>query len=131
TNATYFSAQVPDPHQWNKQDLYVGTLWFQQKIDQHFTQKLTLGFADQRYALENGDVANGGYIGSYVAPYDGFMDPDCAGTFNKGQLVPVYQFAMNYTTMERNRQADYNLRYENGPISGIIGGTYLWQDFAQ
>lgn len=126
TRQNYFAVQIPDANNWDKTDLYIGTVWAQQKITDQLTQKLMAGFADQRFHIQN----PGNFLGTYSAPYDGWVDPNTFDTYSKGQSVPVTAFALDYSTMERDREVDYNLRYDNGRVSGVAGATYLGQTYA-
>lgn len=130
TPATYFAVQIPDPHEGDYGQLYIGTAWLQQQINEHFSQKLMLGVAQQDFKTDEDDLANGSQIGSYIAPTNNWYDPDSyLGPYNAGQVVPVYAYPYIYTTAEQNREADYNLRYESGDVSAVVGATYLWQDY--
>ena len=131
TPQTYAAFQIPDPSEGDYGQLSIATVWLQDKINDHFSQKLMLGFAEQDFKTDQHDYANGGYIGSYVAPYDGWTDPNTYATYSAGTVVPVYPYNYVYTTAEQNREADYNLHYDGGPVSAVVGATYLWQRYIE
>jgi vitamin B12 transporter len=122
-----FSVQIPDPSNVDETKAGIGSFWIEQQLTRNLSQKLTLGFAGQDFSLNDGPIGNGGLLGTYTAPYDGFTDPLSGGTYAAGQQVPVYQFPFSEKTIENNQEADYNLRYKTDSVSAVLGGTYLGQ----
>jgi vitamin B12 transporter len=129
TAANYYAVQIPDPSDIDVTRAGVVSLWFEQQLGPHLSQKLTLGGSGQDFSIVNGDTANGGLIGYYTAPYDGWTDPDSYLTYAAGQRVPVYQYAATYRTIANSAQADYNLRYRSDWISALLGAAYLGQSY--
>ncbi|HTT06208.1 MAG TPA: TonB-dependent receptor [Steroidobacteraceae bacterium] len=129
TAANYFAVQIPDPSDIDITRAGVVSLWLQQQLGAHLSQKLTIGGSGQDFSIVNGDTANGGLIGYYAAPYDGWTDPDSYQVYAAGQSVPVYQFASTYRTVSHSAQADYNLRYRTDRISAVLGATWLGQSY--
>jgi outer membrane cobalamin receptor len=129
TQANYFAVQIPDPSDIDVTRGGVASLWFEQQLGEHLSQRLTLGGTVQDFLIVNGDTADGGLIGYYSAPYDGWSDPDSGMTYGAGQRVPVYQYAYTYQTISHSRQADYNLRYRTSTVSAVFGATYLGQSY--
>ncbi|MFZ0501766.1 MAG: TonB-dependent receptor [Steroidobacteraceae bacterium] len=124
-----FSVQIPDPSNYDTTKAGIGTLWFEQQLTANLSQKLTLGYAGQDLTAFDGSLPNGGLLGTYMAPYNNFTDPDSGEAFSVGQQVPVYQFPFTYKTIQDNQEADYNLRYRTDSVSALLGATYLRQDF--
>lgn len=124
-----FSVQIPDPSDVDQTKAGIGSLWFEQQLTPNLSQRLTVGYAGQDNSLNEGQLPNGGLLGTYTAPYNGFTDPDSGSTYNAGQQVPVYQFPFDEKTIEDNTEADYNLRYRTDSISAMLGATYLEQIF--
>ena len=122
-----FSVQIPDPSNVDETKAGIGSFWIEQQLTANLSQKLTLGFAGQDFSLNDGPIGNGGLLGTYTAPYNGFSDPLSGETFGAGQQVPVYQFPFSEKTIENNQEADYNLRYKTDSVSAVLGGTYLGQ----
>lgn len=129
TAANYFAVQIPDPSDIDLTRAGVVSLWFQQQLGAHLSQKLTIGGSGQDFSIVNGDTANGGLIGYYGAPYDGWADPYTYQVYAAGQSVPVYQFASTYRTISHSAQADYNLRYRSDWISAVLGASWLGQSY--
>ncbi len=129
TESNYFSRQIPDPSDVDQTKAGIVSTWAEQQLSQSLSQKLTIGVATQDFSIVNGDTANGGLIGSYTAPYNGWTDPNTYNVYDAGQAVPVYQTAYNYKTVNDNKEADYNLRYRTDDISAVLGATYLGQDY--
>jgi vitamin B12 transporter len=123
----YFSVQLPDPSNLDTTKAGIVSLWFAEQLTPHLSQKLTVGWAGQNFLVEDGPLPNGGLLGTYNAPYDGWTDPDTGITFSRGQVVPVYQTPFTYKTVNNNKEADYNLRYRSDTVSAILGVTYLGQ----
>ncbi len=125
-----FSVQIPDPSNYDETKAGIGALWLEQQLTANLSQKLTVGYAGQDFSVTDGALAsNGGLLGTYVAPYNGFTDPDSGETYNAGQEVPVYQFPFTEKTIEDNQEADYNLLYRTDSVSALLGATYLHQGF--
>jgi vitamin B12 transporter len=124
-----FSVQVADPSNVDQAKAGIGTLWFEQQFTQALSQKLTVGYAGQDTSINDGQTPNGGLLGTYTAPSNGFVDPSSGATYNAGQQVPVYQSPFTYKTIEDNTEADYNLRYRTDSVSALLGATYLEQLF--
>ncbi|HEX4025024.1 MAG TPA: TonB-dependent receptor [Steroidobacteraceae bacterium] len=127
TQANYFAVQIPDPSDVDHTLAGVVSLWFEQQLSPALSQRLTVGGSGQDFSIHNGDYANGGLIGYYRAPYDGWTDPDSYLSYDAGQRVPVYQYAYSYKTLSNNDEADYNLRYRTDAVSAVFGATYLGQ----
>jgi vitamin B12 transporter len=127
TQSNYFAVQIPDPSDVDQTKFGILSLWLEQQLSTHWSQKLTVGGAGQDFLIHNGDYGNGGLIGSYTAPYDGWTDPISYLTYAGGQSVPVYQTAYSYKTINDNKQADYNLRYRGEGLSAVFGASYLGQ----
>jgi vitamin B12 transporter len=130
TASSYFAAEIPDPSDVDRTKAGIASLWGVQQLTRALSQKLTVGIATQDFSIVNGDTANGGYIGKYTSPYDGWVDPATFSVYGAGQPVPVYQFAYDYKTVNTNEEADYNLRYRTGLVSGVLGACYLGQVYA-
>jgi vitamin B12 transporter len=124
-----FSVQIPDPSNVDQTKAGIGTLWFEQQFTQALSQKLTVGYAGQDFSLIDGQLPNGGLLGTYTAPYNGFTDPDSGLTYNAGQPVAVYQYPFAEKTIQDNTEVDYNLRYRTDSVSALLGATYLEQVF--
>jgi outer membrane cobalamin receptor len=122
-----FSVQLPDSSNVDRTKAGIGSLWFEQQLLPNLSQKLTIGYAGQDLSVNDGALANGGLLGSYTAPYNGFTDPDSGATYNAGQQVSVYQYPFTYKTINDNTEADYNLRYQTDSVSALLGATYLEQ----
>ncbi len=122
-----FSVQIPDPSNVDETKAGIGSLWFEQQLTANLSQKLTLGYAGQDFSLTDGPIGNGGLLGTYAAPYNGFTDPDSGETYGAGQQVPVYQFPFSEKTVQDNQEADYNLRYRTDSVSSLLGASYLGQ----
>lgn len=130
TQANYFATQIPDPHEVDQTKAGIVSLWGEQQLAAHLSQKLTIGVATQDLAVTNGDYANGGLIGSYTAPYNGWTDPNTYSLYNAGDTVPVYQYSQGtYRTVNNDKQADYNLRYHDDDVAAVLGGTYIGQTY--
>ncbi len=129
TQANYFATQIPDPSATDKTKAGIASLWGEQQISQTLSQKLTVGVATQDYLLTYGALANGGLLGDYTAPYNGWVDPNTYNVYGAGQQVPVYQTPSAYETVNTNREADYNFRYRTETISAVLGATYLGQAY--
>ncbi len=129
TPANYFAVQIPDSSDIDLTRAGVASLWFEQQLGAHLSQRLTIGGSAQDFSIVNGDTANGGLIGYYTSPYDGWIDPNSYGAYSAGQRVPVYQYAFSYRTISHSRQADYELRYRTDGISAVLGATYLGQSY--
>jgi outer membrane cobalamin receptor len=129
TAANYFAVQIPDPSDIDITRAGVVSLWFEQQLGPHLSQKLTIGGSGQDFSIVNGDTANGGLIGYYSAPYNGWTDPNSGSDYAAGQSVPVYQFASSYRTISHSSQADYNLRYRSDWLSALLGATWLGQNY--
>lgn len=129
TLGKYFAVQIPDPSDIDITRAGVLSLWFEQQLGVHWSQKLTIGGSGQDFSIVNGDSANGGLIGSYTAPYDGWADPNSYQVYSAGQSVPVYQYAASYRTISHSDQADYNLRYRSDWLSAVLGATWLGQSY--
>jgi len=127
TQANYFAVQIPDPSDVDQTKAGIFSLWFEQPITPTLSQRLTLGGSGQDFSIHNGDYANGGLIGYYRAPYDGWTDPDTYQSYSAGDRIPVYQSAYSYKTLSNNDEADYNLRYRTNTVSALFGATYLGQ----
>ncbi|HTV79737.1 MAG TPA: TonB-dependent receptor [Steroidobacteraceae bacterium] len=124
-----FSVQLPDSNDPDTTKAGIGSLWFQQQLTTNLSQRLTIGYAGQDVVSTAGVLGNGGLIGYYAAPYDGFSDPDSGGTYAAGDQVAVYQYPYFYKTVNDNTEADYNLRYKTDTASAVLGATYLEQIF--
>ncbi len=122
-----FAVQIADPSNVDQTKAGIGTLWFEQQLAAHLSQKLTIGYAGQDFSVNDGALANGGLLGTYTAPFSGFTDPDSGETYDAGQQVPVYQFPFTEKAIEDNQEADYNLRYQSDRVSALLGATYLGQ----
>ncbi|HEY7929226.1 MAG TPA: TonB-dependent receptor [Steroidobacteraceae bacterium] len=129
TAADYFAVQIPDPSDIDLTRAGVVSLWFQQQLGPHLSQKLTVGGTGQDFRIVNADTANGGLIGYYGAPYDDWTDPGSYQVYAAAQQVPVYQFALDYRTVSHSAQADYNLRYRSDRLSALLGATWLAQNY--
>lgn len=130
TRSNYFAVQIPDPSDVDQTKSGIASLWVEQQISTRLSQKLTIGVATEDFSLTNGDYANGGLIGSYTAPYNGWTDPNSYNVYNAGQSVPVYQTSQGtYRTVNNNKQADYNLRYRADDVSAVLGATYIGQTY--
>ncbi|HTX23387.1 MAG TPA: TonB-dependent receptor [Steroidobacteraceae bacterium] len=129
TQANYFAVQIPDPSAVDKTKAGIASLWGEQQITATLSQKLTVGVATQDYTLTYGALADGGLLGDYSAPYDGWTDPNTYDVYSAGQQVPVYQSPSTYETVDTNKQADYNLRYKSEDASAVLGATYLGQSY--
>src|SRR5579862_8302432 len=127
TQANYFAVQIPDPSDVDQTKAGILSLWMEQQLSSSWSQKLTIGGAGQDFSIHNGDYGNGGLIGHYIAPYDGWTDPDSFLTYAAGQAVAVYQTASSYKTINDNKEADYNLRYRSSALSAVLGASYLGQ----
>jgi vitamin B12 transporter len=124
-----FAAQIPDSNDPDTTKDGIGSLWFEQQLTPNLSQRLTVGYAGQDVLASAGPVGNGGLLGTYTAPYNGFSDPDSGETYNAGQQVPVYQSPYTYKTLNDNTEADYNLRYRTDSVSAVLGATYVEQIF--
>jgi outer membrane cobalamin receptor len=124
-----FSVQIPDPSNVDTTKAGIGSLWFEEQLLPGLSQKLTLGYARQDFKIYDGPTANGGLLGTYTAPFNGFTDPDSGLTYNAGQAVPVYQSPFWEQTVENNTEADYNLRYRTDTVSAMLGASYLDQTY--
>jgi vitamin B12 transporter len=122
-----FSVQIPDPSNVDQTKAGIGTLWFEQQFTPTLSQKLTAGYAGQDFSINDGQLPNGGLLGTYTAPFNGFTDPDSGSTYAAGQQVSVYQYPFAEKTIQDNTQVDYNLRYRTDSISAMLGATYLEQ----
>ncbi len=122
-----FSVQIPDPSNLDTTKAGIGSLWFEQELLPGLSQRLTLGYAGQDFDAYAGPVGPTGLLGTYLAPFSGFTDPDSGETYNAGQAVPVYQSQYWEHTVEDNTEADYNLRYRADSVSAVLGATYLGQ----
>jgi vitamin B12 transporter len=130
TQANYFAVQIPDASDVDQTKAGIASVWLEDQLSSSLSQKLTLGLTTQDFSITNGDYANGGYIGSYVAPYNGWTDPNTYSVYNAGQTVPVYQFSQGtYRTINNNKEADYNLRYHADSIAAVLGATYIGQTY--
>jgi outer membrane cobalamin receptor len=127
TRSNYFAVQIPDPSDVDQTKFGLLSIWLEQQLSAHWSQKLTVGGAGQDFSIHNGDYGNGGLIGYYTAPYDGWTDPVSYLPYAAGQTVPVYQTASSYKTINNNKEADYNLRYRSSSLSAVLGATYLGQ----
>ncbi len=125
----YFSTPIPDPDNADTTKAGIVSLWFEQQLTTHLSQKLTVGGAGQEFGTADDPVPNGGLLGTYTAPYNGWTDPDTYSTFAAGQQVPVYQTPYSYRTINNNNEADYNLRYRTNMVSAVLGATYLAQNY--
>ncbi len=123
----YFAVQIPDPSNLDSTTAGIVSLWFVQQFTPSLSQKLTVGWAGQDFGAVDGPISRGGLLGTYVAPYNGWTDPDTYDVYSAGQVVPVYQTPYSYKTVNNNREADYNLRYQTDTVSAILGATYLGQ----
>lgn len=130
TASNYFAVEIPDPSDVDRTQAGIGTLWGEQQLSHALSDKLTVGVATQDFSIVNGDTANGGLIGAYRAPYDGWVDPNTLVPYQAGQRVPVFQTAYTYKTVNTNQEADYNLRYRASGLSAVLGATYLGQVYA-
>jgi vitamin B12 transporter len=124
-----FAVQIPDSNDPDTTKDGIGSFWIEQQLTSNLSQRLTVGYAGQDVFDSAGPIGNGGLLGTYAAPYNGFSDPDSGSTYNAGQQVPVYQSPFTYKTINDNAQADYNLRYRTDTVSAMLGGTYLEQVF--
>lgn len=129
--APYFSVQIPDPSNLDATKAGIVSLWVRERLTSRLSQKLTVGWAGQDLGVTDGAVANGGLLGTYLAPYNGWTDPNSYLTYDAGQPVPVYQTPYTYKIVNNNREADYNIRYRTGSISALLGATYLGQVYDQ
>lgn len=129
TQSNYFAVQIPDPSNLDKTQAGIASLWGEQQISAVLAQKLTVGVATQDYLLTYGALAHGGLLGSYQAPYTGWVDPNTYNVYGAGQQIAVYQTPSSYETVNTNREADYNLRYASGTVSAVLGATYLDQGY--
>lgn len=129
TNANYFAVQIPDPSDIDVTRAGVVSLWWQQQLAPHLSQRLTIGGSGQDFSIVNGDTASGGLIGAYTAPYDGWTDPDSYQVYAAGARVPVYQYAFSYRTIANSAQADYDLRYRAAWLSAVLGASYRAQSY--
>jgi vitamin B12 transporter len=129
TQSNYFAVQIPDPSATDKTKAGIASLWGEQQISQTLSQKLTVGVATQDYLLTYGALANGGLLGAYTAPYNGWVDPNTYNVYSAGQQVPVYQTPSAYETVNTNQEADYNFRYRTDTVSAVLGATYLGQSY--
>lgn len=127
----YFAVQIPDPSNLDTTKAGIVSLWFRQQLTSRLSQKLTVGWAGQDLGVVDRPLPNGGLLGSYVAPYDGWTDPNTYLPYAAGQTVLVYQTPYTYKTVNNNREADYNIRYRTGAISALLGATYLGQAYDQ
>jgi vitamin B12 transporter len=133
----YFSVQIPNPDNADTTKAGIVSLWLEQPLTAHLSQKLTVGGAGQDLRVSDDPVPNGGLLGTYAAPYDGWIDPDGAlpdpndpsVPWQAGALVPVYQTPYTYHTIDNNGEADYNLRYRTDTVSAVVGATYLEQNY--
>ncbi len=124
-----FSVQIPDPSNLDTTKAGIGSLWFAEQLTTSLSQRLTLGYAGQDFDLYDGPVGPTGLLGTYLAPFNGFEDPDSGETYSAGEAVPVYQFPFFEHTVEDNAEADYNLQYRADSVSALLGATYLHQGF--
>ena len=127
----YFAVQIPDPSNLDATKAGIASLWFRQQLTARLSQKLTVGWAGQDLGVRDGPIPNGGLLGTYKAPYNGWTDPNTYLTYGAGQTVQVYQTPYTYKTVNNNREADYNLRYRTRRISALLGATYLGQVYDQ
>jgi vitamin B12 transporter len=127
----YFSVQLPDPSNLDSTKAGIASLWFQQKLTAHLSQKLTIGWAGQDFEVLDGPLPNGGLLGTYTAPYNGWTDPNTYVTYNAGATVPVYQSPFTLKIVNNNKEADYNLRFQSDPVSAVLGATYLGQVYSE
>ncbi|MGH8150256.1 MAG: TonB-dependent receptor plug domain-containing protein, partial [Steroidobacteraceae bacterium] len=133
----YFSVQIPNPDNADTTKAGIVSLWFEQPLTTHLSQKLVVGGAGQDFRASDDPVPNGGLLGTYAAPYDGWLDPngelpdpsDPSVPWQAGRLVPVYQTPYTYRTIDNNGEADYNLRYRTDTVSAVAGATYLEQNY--
>lgn len=125
----YFSVQMPDPSDVDTTKAGIVSLWFEQQLTDHLSQKLTIGGAGQDFRAVEGPLPNGGLVGTYDAPYDGWTDPNTYLPYSAGAAIQVYQFPFSYRTINNNGEADYNLRYRTETISAVVGATYLGQNY--
>jgi vitamin B12 transporter len=125
----YFAVQIPDPSNVDKTRAGIVSLWFQQQLTDHLSQKLTVGGAAQDFRLDEKALPDDGLLGTYAAPYDGWTDPNTFQTYGAGDTIPVYQNPFTYRTINNNYQADYILRYRTDFISAVAGATYLGQHY--
>ena len=125
----YFSVQMPDPSNLDTTKAGIVSLWFQQQLTSTLSQKLTIGGAGQDFTTVDGQLPNGGLIGTYTAPYNGWTDPNSYSVYDAGQQIQVYQTPYTYKTTNNNEEADYNLRYHTGTVSALLGATYLGQRY--
>jgi outer membrane cobalamin receptor len=125
----YFALQLADPANVDRTKAGIVSLWFQQQLAEHLSQKLTIGGAGQDVKVDAGTVPNGGLLGSYISPYDGWIDPNSYSPYPAGATIPVYQYPYTYRTINNNGEADYNLRYRADSVSAVLGATYLGQHY--
>ena len=125
--APYFSTQIPDPSNAETTKAGIVSLWFQQQLTSNLSQKLTIGGAGQDAITVDGGTPDGGLLGNYTAPYNGWTDPLTYSLYNAGDSIPVYQSPYTYQTINNNYQADYNLRYHSDTVAAVAGATYLAQ----
>ena len=125
----YFSTQIPDPSDASTTKAGIVSLWFEQQLTTHLSQKLTVGGAGQDYNVAANPVGTDNLLGTYISPYDGWTDPSTYTTYPAGAVVPFYQVPYTYHTTNNNDEADYNLRYRTDMVSALIGGTYLGQNY--
>lgn len=131
TQSNYFAVQIPDPADVDRTKAAIASVWAEQQISTALSQKLTVGVSTQDFAITNRDYANGGLIGYYTAPYNGWTDPNTYNVYPAGQSIPVYQTLAlgTYQTVSDNQEADYNLRYRTDIVSAVLGATYLGQTY--
>jgi vitamin B12 transporter len=127
--APYFAVQLPNPANVDSTKAGIVSLWLEQQLSARLSQKLTLGGAGQDFRLADGQLGNGGLVGTYVSPYDGWVDPNTFSAYAAGEPIQVYQTPNTYRTVNNNGEAEYNLRYRDGSISAMLGATYLGQNF--
>ncbi len=125
----YFAAQIPDPSNASTTKAGIVSLWFEQQLTTHLSQKLTVGGAGQDYDVADNPLPNGNLLGTYISPYNGWEDPSTYTTYPAGAVVPFYQVPYTYHTTNNNDEADYNLRYRTDMVSALVGGTFLGQNY--
>ena len=122
----YFAVQIPNPGNADTTKAGIVSLWFEQQLTAHLSQKLTIGGAGQDFRIADQSFPN---LGTYTAPYDGWTDPNSFTSYPAGATIPVYQTPFTYRTINNNGEADYNLRYRTDTASAVFGASYLGQHY--
>jgi vitamin B12 transporter len=125
TNATYWSWQTPDPHQYSGTNEIVGSAYARYRVFDSLSAKVFYGIFEKYFSQH--DAADG-LLGTHPAPFDNFdFNFTYFPGFMKGDPVPVFDTPSPVDSYYRDRrtQVDGTLTYDRGMVQGLLGFEYM------